>query len=313
MDNLTQRLSNIDLSVMNNPKTCQIIIHYAEMNIFPNTLYSNIDWANELIKIKPNKTFVLSSFQFYPDWNISIRLNDIIDNEDDISHSIPTARIELVKEWAKSSKGRQIIFKNTQICYKDDFNYITIPVINSNNEIHICVLNLSSYKFALLFPSMKITETQRFVMFIDLSDGLRNHLSITGSVMNTGLNVMKALFVALESKKDTNYITFSGSDIIPVPLIQMVYSSIPYFPELQVVWNTDSDITMSDSIPVSDVDLALVKFPSGQNKLKSIQDKWLQKRSSSELAKPPKSRHIVKPNNSLRFSAIWPEVENFLK
>jgi hypothetical protein len=317
----------MNLSLMTEPSKCNVIWHYAELSISPESFMLNIDWPNEIIKLKPGKTSVFLTFTYFTGFRRQIPLDEIMRIRGSTGGSVGLPRIETLKEWAGTDFGFSMIFKDTEIQRLMLGNYIAVPIMDNANEIHMCIIGFIRHKLGfIIHPASK--PTQHFTFFVDLAEGLQNRLSITGAVQAVGCNILKAIFKLLEKKPITEYLDLVSS-LQPIPFIQIVYNIMSYFPELQVIWSAEpsqsSQKKMMD-IDVAPIDRVSHKFGRSE-KLLELHDKWISRREKSGLFKSLVSSvrgHSTpaKPNvadkcsaagsskgkTPARFSALWPGI-----
>lgn len=321
---LLSGFQTMNLSAMNEPETCKVIWHYAELSISPESFSRNIDWANQVIRLKPGQTSIFLTFTYFTGFKRKIPLNEILYMKANMAGSAGLPRIETLKEWAASDLGISTIFKNTEIQGLMLGNYIAVPIMDSPTEIHMCVIGFIRHKIGFMLRDSG-TPTQRFIMFVDLADGFQNRLNITGSVQAIGCNIFKAVFELLKKRPITDYLDFIAN-LPPTPFIQMVYNIKAYFPELQVIWSVEpSARAQKKLIDVDTAPIDQVSYKFGHNeKLKLLHDKWLSRRQNSGLFKslvcavhshsaPAKPRASSgKGKEPIRFSALWPEVTDVI-
>jgi len=317
----------MNLGAMTEPAQCQVIWHYAELSISPESFIGNIDWLNEIIRLKPGQTSIFLTFTYFTGFRRKIALDEIMRIR--IGGSVAgLPRIETLKEWAASDFGLSMIFKDTEIQGLMLGNYLAVPILDNATEIHMCIIGLIRHKLGFMLR-VGTTLTNRFTFFVDLADGFQNRLSITGAVQAVGCNIFKAIFALLKKRPITEYLNLIGS-LPPTPFIQMVYNIMAYFPELQVVWAIEpSQSTQKTKMMAADIapgDRVSHKFGRFE-KLEKLQDKWLSRRQNSVLFKsmvgavrghsiPTKPNATVgcsdgasgKEKAPARFSALWPEV-----
>lgn len=325
IDILTAGLHTMNLAAMTEPDTCEVIWHYAELSISPESFTQNIDWTNEVIRLKPGQTSVFLNFTYFTGFKRKIQLNEIMHIKSYMAGSAGLPRIEILKEWAASDLGMSLIFKDTEIQGLMLGNYIAVPIMDSATEIHMCIIGLIRHKIGFMLRASG-TPTQRFTMFVDLANGLQNRLSITGTVQAIGCNIFKAIFEVLKKRPIIDYLDLVAC-MPPIPFIQMVYNIKAYFPELQVVWSTEHNaIIRKNLVDINTAPIDQVSHKFGRpEKLKQLQDKWLSRRQNSVLFKSlvgavqGHSSAPAKPGASsgkgkepTRFSALWPEVMDVL-
>jgi hypothetical protein len=326
MDGLVSGLSTMNLSAMTAPDSCRVIWHYAELSISPDSFSKNIDWRNQVIRLKHGQTSVFINFTYFTGFRRKMQLSEIM------ARHVGTGglpRIETLKEWAASDLGLATIFKDSEVHGLMTGNYLAVPIMDNADEIHMCIIGLVYHKIGYLLRISQ-TPTQKFTMFVDLSDGFQNHLSITGAIQATGVNIFKAIFELLKKRPITDYLDLIAN-LPPTPFIQMVYNIKAYFPELQVAWAVEpSEKAQKEliSIDTAPLDRAMQKC-GRMPQLEKLHDKWLGKRENSVLFKSmvgavqahgrtanstnpknPTKPHNVAANGKqpARFSALWPEV-----
>jgi hypothetical protein len=315
LDGLVSGLSTMNLSAMTEPDRCKVIWHYAELSISPDSFSKNIDWSQQIIRLKHGQTSVFMTFTYFTGFRRSMNLADIMALRAGQAGSAGLPRVEALKEWAASDMGLSMIFKDTAINGMMTGNYLAVPILDNVNEIHMCVIGLIRHKIGFMLRVAQ-TPTQRFTMFVDLADGFLNHLSITGTVLATGVNIFKAVFELLKKRPITDYLDLIAN-LPPTPFIQMVYNIKSYFPELQVVWGAElSEKAQKKMMSVDTAPLDRISYKCGRmDQLEKLQDKWLSRRENSILFKSMvgavRSHSVpVKDNGKspARFSALWPEV-----
>lgn len=322
---LAANLSSMNLSAMATPDACRVVWHYAELSITPDSFSKNIDWRNQVIRLKHGQTSVFITFTYFTGFRRTMNLSDIM------TRHVGTGvlpRIETLKEWGTSDIGISTIFKDSEVHGLMTGNYLAVPIMDNVNEIHMCIIGLARHKLGYMLRVAQ-TPTQRFTMFVDLADGFQNHLSITGAIQATGVNIFKAIFELLKRRPMTDYLDLIAN-LPPTPFIQMVFNIKAYFPELQVVWAvepTEKAQKKMMSIDIAPIDRAMHKC--GQiAQLEKLHDKWMGKRENSVLFKsmvgaihahgntvnstnpirPTKPHNTVNGKQPSRFSALWPAV-----
>jgi hypothetical protein len=313
LDGLVNELSTMNLSAMADPDRCKVVWHYAELSIIPESFSNNIDWSQQIIRLKHGQTSVFMTFTYFTGFRRSMRLADIMELRSNVAGPAGLPRVETLKEWATSDMGLSMIFKDIAMKGMMTGNYLAVPILDNVNEIHMCVIGIILHKIGFMLRVAQ-TPTQRFTMFVDLADGFQNHLSITGTVLTTGVNIFKAVFELLKKRPITEYLDLI-TNLPPTPFIQMVYNIKAYFPELQVIWAvelTEKAKKQIMSVGTAPLDRMSHKF-ARMDQLEKLQAKWLARRENSILFKSMvgaiRSHSVsVKGKEPARFSAIWPEV-----
>lgn len=326
MKGLMSGMATMNLSAMAEPDRCQVVWHYAELSMSPDSFTKNIDWMNEIIRLKHGQTSLFMTFTYFTGFRRVMSLAEVMALKADQAGSAGLPRVETLKEWAASDLGLLTIFKGSEINGLMSGNYLAVPILDNTNEIHMCIIGLVRHKIGFMLR-VSGTPTQRFTMFVDLADGFQNRLSITGTVQAVGCNIFKAIFELLKKRPITDYLDLLAN-LPPTPFIQMVYNIMAYFPELQVVWGAElSDKAQKEmmSVDTAPLDRMSHKF-ARLDKLVQLQDKWLGRRENSIMfksmvgavrshslpTKPSKAAADVsdvgKGKSLARFSALCPEV-----
>ena len=317
LDGLVNKLSTMNLSAMADPDRCKVVWHYAELSIIPESFSNNIDWTQQIIRLKHGQTSIFMTFTYFTGFRRVMALADIMELRSNVAGPAGLPRVETLKEWATSDMGLSMIFKDINMKGMMVGNYLAIPILDNVNEIHMCVIGLIRHKIGFMLR-VSGTPTQRFTMFVDLADGFQNHLSITGTVLATGVNIFKAVFELLKKRPITEYLDLLDN-FPPTPFIQMVYNIKSYFPELQVIWAVE--LTEKAKKQIMSVDTAPIDRMSHKfarlDKIVQLQDKWLERREKSIMFKSMVSavrEHSVsvKGKEPARFSALWPEIMDVL-
>ena len=324
VDGLMSGMSAMNLSAMSQPDRCRVVWHYAELSMSPDSFTKNIDWPNEVIRLKHGQTSVFMTFTYFTGFRRVMSLAEIMALRAGQAGSAGLPRVETLKEWAASDLGLLTIFKGSEINGLMSWNYLAVPILDNTNEIHMCIIGLVRHKIGFMLR-VSGTPTQRFTMFVDLADGFQNRLSITGTVQAVGCNIFKAIFELLKKRPITDYLDLLAN-LPPTPFIQMVYNIMAYFPELQVVWAAElSEKAQKEMMLVDTAPLDQISHKFGRlDKLVQLQDKWLGRRENSIMfksmvgairghslpTKPSKAvdTDVGKGKSPARFSALWPEV-----
>ena len=205
VDGLMSGMSAMNLSAMSQPDQCRVVWHYAELSMSPDSLSKNIDWPNEVIRLKHGQTSVFMTFTYFTGFRRVMSLSEIMALKADQAGSAGLPRVETLKEWAASDLGLSVIFKGSEINGLMSGNYLAVPILDNTNEIHMCIIGLVRHKIGFMLRVAQ-TPTPRFTMFVDLADGFQNRLSITGTVQAVGCNIFKAIFELLKKRPITDYL-----------------------------------------------------------------------------------------------------------
>ena len=326
VDALMSGMATMNLAAMTDPDRCRVIWHYSELSMTPDSFSKNIDWMNEVIRLKHGQTSVFMTFTYFTGFRRAMPLAEIMMLRAGQAGSTGLPRVETLKEWAASDLGLLTIFKGAEINGLMSGNYLAVPILDNINEIHMCIIGLVRHKIGFMLRISGI-PTQRFTMFVDLADGFQNHLSITGAVQAVGVNIFKAIFELLKKRPITDYLDLLAN-LPPTQFIQMVYNIMAYFPELQVIWGAElSEKSQKEMMSVDTAPLDRISRKFGKmEQLEKLQDKWLARRENSIMfksmvgairghsvpTKPSKAAADVtdagKGKAPARFSALWPEV-----
>jgi hypothetical protein len=328
VDRLMSGMATMNLAAMSEPDRCRVVWHYAELSISPDSFSKNIDWSQQIIRLKHGQTSVFMTFTYFTGFRRVMSLAEIMALKADQAGSAELPRVETLKEWAASDLGLLTIFKGSEINGLMSGNYLAVPILDNIHEIHMCVVGLVRHKIGFMLR-VSGTPTQRFTMFIDLADGFQNRLSITGVVQAVGCNIFKAIFELLKKRPITDYLDLIAN-ISPTPFIQMVYNIMAYFPELQVIWVAElSEKSQKEMMSVNTAPLDRAMQKCGRMpQLDKLHDKWLGKRENSALFKsmvnavqthgrtanstnlknPTKPYNAANGKQPARFSALWQEV-----
>ena len=270
LNTIENAISHLDISSGNN-KYENTVIHWHFLDISKNYFNDKIDWDIKGIILNDNKYFTMYNLENIPD--IVFPESDIYDilNHTNSQHLVVanvidyfnTIYIHMFKntiikflKWNKNSeKFASKIQKLEHIDNEEHTNFIIVPtgkyrigdegnmktvmtfgIINTNRKIMKYIYGCSNYKKSVKYFSS---------LFLNLLSGLSNHFNINGVITSTSFNLCKSFLKHYETKGCNQMFKFRFNNeecnrIIEknIPLCVLLNHMYPYFPKLQVIWNS---------------------------------------------------------------------------
>lgn len=287
MDNLVSNFNAIDLSAYEITRgnivksSAQVVWHYLDIGLFPGCFVNTIDWEDNVVHLNPDKLVNFINIKYVPGISISQPLDEIINSVigGGMDEQIPSAphldckvRITKICEYFVE-EGFAKYFPDAEINEKYGMNpksVLVVPLAEGSMKIHMGMITLNCDYYKKL--GMEGHKIIKYNKIIDLVTGFRNHLSITGTIIGTGLNILRCIFEEFKKRICIEYIMLDDNLEFSIPLIQIISNAYPYFPELQVIWITPGDGVKMDAdddsknkshprakIPIADVDKLLLQ------------------------------------------------------
>ena len=264
-------LSHLDISGSGNRgKYDNTYIHWHFMDISQNYFNNRIDWENKDIELMDDKYFTIYNVENMPYFLLPENsVQDILEfgNTDnlivkDVISYFKEVYIQKFKDsilaflkWDKNPD--KFASKISKINNMEDYHFIIVPTGkykvditkdgSEKNVISFAIVNTNSkllkyFKSGSSYKKIENTQKYRTSMMLNFVSGLTNHYTITGILNTTSFNLCKAFVKHYQTKvcSEEFEFRFNGDCVTQkiVPLCHVLQNMNPYFPKLQVIWNS---------------------------------------------------------------------------
>lgn len=281
IEKLTQSLRTVDLSRQSfEPVNGEKIIHWHlfDLDLSPVNIMSRVNWHSQTIRLTDGKTLCFLSLKYIRDFQFKTGSSSIWEHlypgmtVADRPHT--SLKIDYIRKFFmnsgvfKSETGGPSMFQITPdmpeaiqaLCPE---HFIVLPLCEMDGNMHIALVN-RDFAFSKYLSSTKSPGVvARYTLAIDMAYGIRTHMSISGRPYGSSLNFFTAAQEYYKRNPCMHYLELAGCSY-PVPISQLLVTAAPYFPELQIIW-------VSNSIALTPgVDSMLFRFSAH---LKHIEDR----------------------------------------